>query len=296
MAFVKENFKDIYPFESNFYKHKNGFKQHYVNQGEGEPIVMVHGNPTWSFLFRDLIKDLSKDHQVIAPDHIGCGLSDKPSQSQFNYVMKNHIDNLEMLIENLNLNNITLVLHDWGGMIGMGYAGRHPEKIKRIVLLDTAAFGLPEKSPFPWAIWAFRNTKLAAWLNTRFNAFSFIASHTCSIKGMSKKIRHGYQAPYDCPSSRVATTRFVQDVPLSKNDESFNEMMKVEKGLENFTKTPTLLCFGKKDFVFNKHFYDEWLKRLPNAEGHSFHAGHYILEDVYDKVYQLIQEFFRKYP
>lgn len=296
MAFDKNKYAEFYPFESNYFEHKNGVKQHYVNQGEGEPVVMVHGNPSWSFLYRNLIKDISKTNQVIAPDHVGCGLSDKPSQDDFNYTLKNHIDNLEALLESHNLNNITMIVHDWGGGIGMGYAGRHPDKIKRLVIMDTAAFRLPKGAPLPWSLWMFRNTAIGAWFNRQFNGFAFLASHTCSIKGMSKNIRHAFRAPYDCPENRVATTRFVQDVPLTKADESYDELVKVENGLSNFINTPALICFGRKDFVFNKSFYKEWKKRLPNASAHSFHAGHYILEDVYDKVYKHIKEFFLKNP
>ena len=296
MAFNTENFKDIYPFKNNYFNHGE-FKQHYVDEGQGEPILMVHGNPSWSFLYRDMIKAFRDTHRMIAPDHIGCGLSDKPAKTNFPYQLKNHIDNLEKLVKSLNLTQkITLVIHDWGGAIGMGFAVRNPEMIKRLVILNTAAFRLPSDCPFPWPIWGFRHTKFGPWFNTNFNAFSWIASHTCSIKGMSPKIKEGFRAPYDCPENRVATTQFVLDIPLGPKHESWNELMKIEKGLEKFQQTPAIICFGRKDFCFSRPFYNEWKRKLPNAYAHSFHAGHYVLEDAGDEIFDLMQDFFKANP
>jgi haloalkane dehalogenase len=244
-----------------------------------------------------MIKSFSGNYRTIAPDHIGCGLSDKPSLEKFPYMLKNHIDNLEALIDSLNLDKkITMIVHDWGGAIGMGYATRHPEKIKRIVILNTAAFRLPHNCPFPWPIWAFRHTEIGAWLNTNCNAFSWIASHTCSIKGMTKKVKKGFTAPYDCPENRIATTRFVQDIPLIESDPSYSELIRVEEGLKKLQNIPAIVCFGRKDFCFNRYFYDAWKTHLPKAKFYSFHAGHYLLEDVGTEVFSLMKEFFQTNP
>ncbi len=174
----------------------------------------------------------------------------------------------------------------------MGYATRHPDKIKRLIVMNTAAFRLPASSPFPWPIWLFRHTDIGADLNRYFNAFSWIASHTCSIKGMSKKIRDGFTAPYDCPANRVATTRFVQDIPLQPADPSYDELVNIETKLSTLQNKPMLICFGRKDFVFNRHFYNEWVKRFPQARAFNFHAGHYLLEDVGERVFALMKDFF----
>lgn len=132
----------------------------------------------------------------------------------------------------------------------MGYATRHPDKVKRLIILNTGGFRLPKECPFPWPIWLFRHTDLIASLNMNFNAFSFIASHTCSIKGMSRKVRYGFRAPYDCPANRVATTRFVQDIPLSESDPSYNELVKIGISCGNSgQQAPAIICFGRKDFV-----------------------------------------------
>lgn len=295
MAFDRNRFADLYPFKENFFTHSNGLKQHYVDEGSGEPLVMVHGNPSWSFLYRDMIREFSVTMRTIAPDHIGCGLSDKPGLDDFGYRLAEHVDNLEALLKSLKLEEpINLAVHDWGGAIGMGYATRHPDKIKRLIVMNTGAFRLPAGCPFPWPIWMFRNTDLGANFNQTFNAFSVIASYTCAIKGLSPKIREGFTAPYDCPDNRVATTRFVQDIPLVPQDPSYDELLRIENGLAQLSEKPMLICFGRKDFVFTRHFYHEWRKRFPKAEAHSFHAGHYLLEDVGAEVFALMRKLFQQ--
>ncbi len=295
MAFIKENYKEEYPFESNYFSTGSGHKIHYVDEGEGTPLVMVHGNPTWSFKYRDMIKHFKKDHRCIAIDHMGCGLSDKPSNEDFHYTLKNHIDNLETLLESLDLNEkINIAVHDWGGAIGMGYATRYPEKINKIIVFNTAAFRLPNCCPFPWPIWMFRHTKIGPWLNRRFNAFSLIASFTCSIKGMSSKIRKGFRAPYDSFENRVATTEFVLDIPLVPEDRSYDELISIENKLEKLQNIPLILCFGRRDFCFNRNFYNEWLEFFPNALKHTFNAGHYLLEDAKEEIFPILESFLKE--
>ncbi|MCK9457293.1 MAG: alpha/beta fold hydrolase [Candidatus Riflebacteria bacterium] len=295
MAFIKENYKEEYPFKSNYFTHKSGLMQHYVDEGNGQPFLMVHGNPSWSFLYRDMIKSFMGDYRCIAPDHIGCGLSEKPDNTVFPYTLKAHIDNLEALIDSLNLTQpLVIAVHDWGGAIGMGYAVRHPEKVSKLVILNTAAFRLPNGCAFPWPIWAFRHTEIGPELNRKLNAFSFIASLTCSIKGMSKKIRDGFVAPYDSPQNRVATTEFVLDIPLNPGDRSYEELLKTENGLETLKEKPMIICFGRRDFCFNRHFYNEWVKRFPFAEKHTYNAGHYLLEDAGDEIFKTVKCFLER--
>lgn len=297
LAFNTNEFKDLYPFDSHFFTHQSGIRQHYLDEGNGEPFVMVHGNPSWSFLYRDMVKSFRDSFRCIVPDHIGCGLSEKPGLDTFGYKLEQHVDNLEALIESLDLKTpINLAVHDWGGAIGMGYATRHPDKIKRLIILNTGAFRLPADCPFPWPIWLFRNTDLGAFLNQTFNAFSFIASHTCSIKGLSRKVRMGFRAPYDTPANRVATTRFVQDIPLVDSDPSYAELVRIEEGLAALKNKPAIICFGRKDFVFSRYFFNEWKQRFPQAQAHSFHAGHYVLEDAGDQIFRLVRAFFAANP
>jgi haloalkane dehalogenase len=143
--------KEIYPFTGRFFDRGGGIRMHYVDEGAGEPVVMVHGNPTWSFYFRHLVIALRDRHRCIVPDHVGCGLSDKPGDDGYAYVLGSRVDDLEALLDSLDVKrDITLVVHDWGGMIGFAYATRHPERIRRIVLLNTASLRFSYCLLFPW--------------------------------------------------------------------------------------------------------------------------------------------------
>ncbi|MBB1270231.1 alpha/beta fold hydrolase [Shewanella sp. SR44-3] len=285
--------ESLLPFKSHFLS-RNGQQLHYLNEGQGEPVVMVHGNPSWSYYYRNLVAELKGDFQCIVPDHIGCGLSDKPDDPQYDYTLTSRIDDLEALLEHLDVReNITLVLHDWGGMIGMGYAARYPERIKRLVLLNTAAFHLPQSKPFPWALWLCRETFLGTLLVRGFNAFSAAASFVgVKRKPMDKAVREAYVAPFNSWANRISTLRFVQDIPLKPSDRNYQLVTDIAQSLTQFNKTPALICFGMQDFVFDKHFLQEWRERLPHAKVHEFaDCGHYILEDAPKEVIGLVKDF-----
>lgn len=152
---------------------RSGLKLHYLDEGQGAPVVMVHGNPTWSFYYRRLVERLSPNYRTVVPDHIGCGYSDKPDDTRYNYTLANRVDDLEFLLEELKIDReITLVMHDWGGMIAMTYAARHPERIARLVVLNTAAFHMPATKKLPWALGVCRDTPIGSWLVRRLNAFA----------------------------------------------------------------------------------------------------------------------------
>ena len=293
-----ESFRYLYPFESHYMDLK-GFKYHYVDEGSGEPIVMVHGNPTWSFYYRELIKSLSGRYRTIAPDHIGCGLSDKPDSNAYDYKFKTRVDDLEVLIESLKIKEkITLVLHDWGGFIGMAYAMRHPERICRIVLMNTAAFLPPAGKPIPITLKLIRRLKpLAALAVQGFNLFALGALFKNSYRGLSKDVKAGLIAPYNCWKNRIATLKFVQDIHLTENNPSYRLVKKLDQNSELFLNIPMLICWGKHDFVFDADYLAEWVRRFPGAEVHRFpNAGHYVLEDVPDKIMPLVDDFLTRHP
>lgn len=292
------NLDTLFPFKRN-YLNRNGQQYHYLNEGSGEPVVMVHGNPSWSFYYRNLVRALSKNYQCIVPDHIGCGLSDKPGDKEYEYTLKNRIDDLEALLASLQITeNITLVVHDWGGMIGMGYAARYPERIKRLVILNTGAFHLPKEKPFPVALWICRNTLIGTLLVRGFNAFSSIASYIgVKRNAMAKDIRAAYVMPFNSWKNRISTLRFVQDIPLFANDKNYQLVTDIDNSLAHFEKVPTIICWGLKDFVFDKHFLDLWQEKMPHAEINTFaDCGHYILEDASDEVILLIETFMADNP
>lgn len=272
----------------------DGLNYHYLDEGSGDPVVMVHGNPSWSFYYRNLVLALRDRYRCIVPDHMGCGLSDKPGDDRYDYTLSRRVDDLERLLDHLGIReNITLVLHDWGGMIGMTYAVRHPERIRRLVILNTAAFHLPKEKPFPLALRICRDTWIGALLVRGLNAFSLAASFVgCKRNPMPADLRRAYRSPYDSWQNRIATLRFVQDIPLSPGDRNYELVSSVARGLEQFTSLPMLICWGEKDFVFDRHFLAEWQRRFPGAEVHSFSDyGHYILEDAGEEIVPLIAAF-----
>src|SRR4051812_28124398 len=168
-----------YPFAPRSFTRGN-LRLSYLDEGAGDPVVMLHGNPTWSFYYRNLVLVLRDQYRCVVPDHIGCGLSDKPPETLYDYSLKSRVDDLEALLDHLGLReNLTLVLHDWGGMIGMAFAARHPERIKRLIVSNTGAFPLPKSKRLPWSLWLGRNTRLGAWFILKRNAFCRAAAKWC---------------------------------------------------------------------------------------------------------------------
>jgi len=276
-----------------------GFRLSYIDEGAGDPIVMLHGNPTWSFYYRNLASALRDDYRVIVPDHIGCGLSDKPDVRQYPYTLERRAQDLDDLLERLGVReNVTLVLHDWGGMIGMAWANRRPERVKRLVVLNTAAFHMPAGKRLPWSLWLCRNPLTGPFLVRGLNAFSRAAVRWCvTRRPLSPEARAGYLAPYDSWRNRVAVLRFVQDIPVRAGDPGYDLVSEVQDGLQRFRDVPMLICWGEKDFVFDRHFLEEWRRRFPSAEVHAFaDAGHFVLEDAGEEIIPLVRDFLKRHP
>jgi cis-3-alkyl-4-acyloxetan-2-one decarboxylase len=283
---------ELYPFRSHFHD-RNGLRLHYLDEGSGKPVVMVHGNPTWSFYYRHLVLALRDSHRTIVPDHIGCGLSDKPDDSRYTYTLAQRVADLESLLDHLGITqDITLVLHDWGGMIGMAYAIRHPERIARLVILNTAAFHKPATKRLPMSLWWCRKTPLGPLLIRGLNGFCRGAVRYCVMRPMSPEVRAGYLAPYDSWANRIAVLRFVQDIPLTPADPAFALVSEVQENLTRLRDVPMLICWGMHDFVFDAEYLAEWERRFPKAKVHRFpDAGHYVLEDARDDIIGLVREF-----
>jgi pimeloyl-ACP methyl ester carboxylesterase len=285
--------KKYYPFAGH-YLDLDGLRLHYLDEGSGEPVVMLHGNPTWSFYYRNLVIALQGRYRCIVPDHMGCGLSEKPGDDRYSYTLEQRVSDLERLLDVLKIDSgITLVLHDWGGMIGMAFAVRNPRMIRRLVILNTAAFHLPKEKRFPLPLRICRDTMLGALLVRGLNAFSLAASFVgCKNNPMPKELRRAYRLPYDNWRNRIATLRFVQDIPLAPGDTSYDLVSETDQGIAAFCDLPMAIFWGEKDFVFDRTFLAQWKRRFPKAEVHSYpDAGHYILEDMKDEVIPLIEEF-----
>jgi cis-3-alkyl-4-acyloxetan-2-one decarboxylase len=289
--------KDLYPFTGS-YLNLGGVSLHYLDEGKGDPVVMLHGNPTWSFLYRNLILGLRQQCRTIVPDHVGCGMSDKPDDSRYEYSLDQRARDVEKLIDHLKIKSpITLVMHDWGGMIGMTYAARHPERIGRLVLMNTAAFHLPKSKQLPPSLWLCRNTKLDDFLIRRSGMFCRLVTRWGCCRPLPERVREGYLSPHELGENRLAHLRFVQDIPLQPGDRSYALVSEVQERLSIFQKTPTLILWGEKDFVFDHHFLEVWQKTLPDAEIHRFpNAGHLVLEDAAEEILPLIKTFFERHP
>ena len=293
-----DKFQHLYPYKSH-YMTNNGFQYHYLDEGQGEPIVMVHGNPTWSFYYRSLVNGLSDRFRTIVPDHIGCGLSEKPGADRYGYRYQERVDDLIRFLDHLEITQkITLVLHDWGGAIGTAYAVRYPERIARMVILNTAAFLPPSGKKIPWQLWLIRNIRpFAAPAVLYGNLFARAAIYMAARKTLKKDVRAGLLAPYNSPANRIATLKFVQDIPLVETDRSYHLLREVQSGLARLAQIPKLLCWGERDFVFDKSYFEEWKRLFPEAETKLFSgAGHYILEDDPQGVLESISEFLDKNP
>ncbi len=287
----------LYPFRGRYFD-RDGLTMHYLDQGAGEPVLMVHGNPTWSFYWRRLVNGLKGGSRCVVPDHIGCGLSDKPDDSRYRYTLASRVDDLEALADHLELERVTLVVHDWGGAIGFGWAVRHPERVSRLVILNTAAFHLPPGKNVPWQLRLVRDSSLGVFLVRRFNAFARGAAWIgCARRRMPAEVRDAYCAPYDSWQSRIATARFVQDIPLVPSDPAYPVLDEISDGLGALADRPALICWGEKDFVFDHHFLAEWERRLPRAEVHRFaDCGHYVMEDAADEIVPLVRSFLEAHP
>jgi len=285
-----------YPFSSNWLD-RDGLRLHYVDEGpeDAPAMLMVHGNPTWSFYYRRLISEFSGEYRCVVPDHIGCGLSDKP-QSGYDYRLRSRIEDLEALVEHLGLKRVTLVVHDWGGAIGMGFAGRNPELIERIVVFNTAAF---RSERIPFSIDICRIPGFGPLAVRGFNGFALVAQiRAIHDRGkLAGPIGRGYLAPYNNWANRVAIQRFVEDIPMDPKHPSYSTLVEVEEGLKQFNDHPMLIVWGDEDFCFDTSFREEWERRFPQAEVHALaDASHYVLEDAHDKIIPWMKDFFEREP
>ena len=279
---------------SRHYLPRVGYRLHYLDEGSGEPLVMLHGNPTWSFLYRRFVRSLRQSHRVIVPDHTGCGFSDTPPEDVYDYTLSSRVADLEALLDHLALKGpLTLFLHDWGGLIGMSYAARHPGRISRLVVFNTAGFLVPAGKRLAWILRFARNSRLAAWMTLKLNAFARVAMRVgCRVRPMPADVRRAYISACDVSERRWVTLRFIQDIPLSEADPAYATVLEAQNGLGNFRRIPVLICWGEKDPVFDRDFLSEWMRRFPQAEVHRFpKAGHYVTEDAFEEIIPVVKRF-----
>jgi len=285
--------RPLYPFSSHELRIA-GHRYHYLDEGDGPVLLLVHGNPTWSFYWRELVRALRGRCRLVVPDHVGCGLSDKPQPHAYSYRLHQRVADLGELIRSLDLREITLVAHDWGGAIGMGAAVAAPERFARFVLLNTAAF---RAERCPWRIRVCRTPLVGRLAVQGLNLFARAALRMAVAKPerMTPAVRAGLLAPYDRWSHRTAIDRFVRDIPLRPSHPSYPTLEAIEAGLGQFRQHPVCLIWGMQDWCFTPWFLDRFLDFFPQAEVHRLaDAGHYVVEDAHEQIVPRLTAFLER--
>lgn len=280
-------FHELFPWERRFLEAPGG-ALHYVDEGPRDAPVLLclHGNPTWSFFWRKVIARFHETHRVIALDHLGCGLSARPDRP---VRLQEHTDNVLHLARALDLTDITLVVHDWGGAIGMGAAAREPARFARFVISNTAAF--PSRR-IPLRIAVGRVPVLGRIAIQGFNAFARAATVMAVERPLEGSVKRGLLAPYRTRATRRATWDFVQDIPLAPAHPSWESLKFTADGLTALTDRPMLLVWGERDWCFTPAFRDEWQQRFPAARSVRLGgAGHYLIEDEPDGYLEAVSAF-----
>ncbi|MEM9351466.1 MAG: alpha/beta fold hydrolase [Planctomycetota bacterium] len=284
------DWRNLYPFESHRLD-LDGGALHYLDEGPAdaeETLLFVHGNPTWSFHWRDFILSLRDQRRCVAPDHLGCGLSDPQPRP---LRLADHVENLVALVERLDLRRVTLVAQDWGGAIGLGTVLRQRERFERLVLLNTGAF-----PPWfiPWRIRVCRWPVFGKLALQGANAFSRAAlTMTLSrTRRLSPEVAAGYLAPYDSWSRRAAVYQFVKDIPLGPSHPTWQTLAEIDAGLPGLAGVPALLCWGMRDWCFTPECLEKFRGYWPGARVLEIaDAGHWVVEDAAEECLQELQGF-----
>jgi len=311
-----ETFDGTYPFAPHF-SEAPGFRMHYVDEGKGEPIVCLHGFPTWGYLYRNLIPPLSRHNRVIVPDHMGYGKSETPPDRIYTFF--DHTDNLEkLLVDDLDLHDITLVLHDIGGPIGSGFALRNPDRIKRLFVLDTMVMGvLPEEEMrgvlenyevVPYINWIrkideqerfeeiYGNLDITIYymmtelLQHDLDATTLRAYASAFPSREEHRGARGYwRLHIALGSAAKAQAAYDGDEPLSKWLEFSNPP---EGAAEKLRKKPAMMAYGQRDMAIEPEpFMNTFKKQFPGAPVIEVDAGHWITEDAPGTIAALLELF-----
>jgi cis-3-alkyl-4-acyloxetan-2-one decarboxylase len=294
-----------YPFAPHRIEIRPGIAMSYLDEGPrgAEVVVMLHGNPSWSYYWRHLALGLRDRYRCIVPDHVGMGLSDKPDDAPdaspcYDYTLQSRVDDLATLLGALDITGpVTLVVHDWGGMIGFGWALSHMPQVKRLVILNTAAFPLPSAKAMPWQLSLGRDSRIGGFLIRALNLFARGAAWLGTERRLTAAVRRAYIAPYTGWRNAIGTLRFMQDIPLREGDRAWPLVAQAGRHLHEFADRPVFIGWGLRDFVFDRHFLDGFVRAMPNADVHAFEdAGHYVLEDKHEVLVPAIRAFLDAHP
>ena len=271
----------LYPFASHRLEVGPG-RMHYVDEGAGTPVVMVHGTPSWSFLYRHLIKEVSPEYRCVAPDNLGFGLSDKPGE--FPYTPAAHAANLETLIDTLGLKDIVLVVHDFGGPIGLSYALQHPENVRALVVMNT---WLWHNRPLERAGGLLANG-FGRFLYKQLNFEALILRSVFANEVLTKELLRHYLGPFPTPASREPLFAFLDTIHASN---AWFESLWAER--EAIADKPALLVWGVKDRLVPPSFLTRWQELLTNAKTLELDAGHFVQEEASERVARAVGDFLR---
>ena len=286
------DFGGTFPYEPH-YVQAGEVRLHYVDEGPraAPPLLMLHGNPTWSYMYRRPIELLSgRGHRCVAFDHMGFGRSDKPPEPR-RYVLSNHVWNAIALLDELDLRDITLVMHDWGGPIGLGALLERRDRFRALVAMNTWAWELP--SFLPGFLRQFRSDGLGEILALGGNMVVESIPGGMARRDVDEAMMDAYRAPHPDYWSRLGTLAFIRDVPLTENDVSAPLMGHIHESLPGID-LPLHIVWGMRDRVFVPAFIDQWQTLFPGSECTELEAGHYLLEDRPDEVAEAIGAFVEK--
>jgi haloalkane dehalogenase len=272
-----------WPFDAH-YLLQGTLRMHFVDEGHGDPLLLLHGEPTWGFLYRSLIPPLAAAGRVIAPDLFGFGRSDKPLRVT-DYSYDRHYDSIERLVMELNLLGLTLVVHDWGGPIGLRLAVEHPERVERLVILNTGVGAGRAPSP----VWL-RFRELVRRVGTDLVA-SRLVQASC-VSRLDDDVLQAYDAPFPVPESKAGAIAFPELVPTELDHPSAAALVRVHDALGRWEK-PTLVLFSDSDRVFSAAHAERLAAHIPGALPAEIvsGAGHFLQEDKGDEIAERIVHF-----
>ena len=287
------DFGGTFPYEAR-YLQAGEVRLHYLDEGppDAPPVLLLHGNGTWSYMYRRPIAALTqRGHRCVAFDHMGFGRSDKPP-SLGRYSLEVHVANAVALVDELDLREVVLVVHDWGGPIGLGAMLERPDRLRGLVAMNTWAWELP--SFLPPFLREFRTEGLGEILALAGNLFVESIPGGMARRQIDPVMMDAYRAPFPDYWSRVGTLAFQRDIPLSERDRSAAAMARIHERLTEL-EVPAMLVWGMRDRVFQPVFLDQWRELFPDAEVIPLDdAGHYLVEDRPDAVAEAIDQFARR--
>ena len=296
-------FNGLWPYEPRWFDTPEG-RMHYVDEGprDGRPVVLVHGNPTWGFLYRNFIGPLAEaGHRVIVPDHLGFGRSDKPPDPEL-YRIPRHVARLDALLESLDLHGATIVPQDWGGPIGLSWAVAHPERVERFFILNTYCHRPPGRVPLPLPLKLFRTPGLGELLVQGLHFFVRVFLFRVGIMHrdrLTPDVRAAYLAPHPTWSSRTGVLVFPREIPSGPESPVAQQIAPVEQGLErHFRGHPVEIVWAMRDPAFPPEVLDQlWLKTFPDATVTRLEdAGHYLQEDAHERIVPKLLAFLAQAP